>query len=226
MDIVTSENPTNPNNPGIITPGFPARKKSKKKEILDSIRKFFTLNIISLSLVKIMLVMLVWGAIFFVGGAYFLQNGALTAFMRSSAFESLVKTIKSSVEECRLNSSAQAKLLESCQQDLKIETEKSGYDKVRIADATNILLSMQNYNFDKGVLPASLQVLGQEKYYSGNTSDPESGIPYFYKKIDKENYIFCVYLSTGIWGTNRSQCPDKESYLATGKSATSTGEIE
>ena len=68
MDIITSENPTNPTDTELITPGLSGRKKRGKKEILKSMRKFFTSKTVSLSLLKIILIMMAWAIIFFIGG--------------------------------------------------------------------------------------------------------------------------------------------------------------
>ncbi|MFA6376229.1 MAG: hypothetical protein WCX69_02390 [Candidatus Paceibacterota bacterium] len=97
--------------------------------------------------------------------------------------------------------------IEKYRQDLQLQAELGSYDRIRMGDATNILLALQNYSFEKNNLPANLKELSQGNYYDGNFNDPESGTEYYYKKLDAENYILCIYLSSGTWGTNKSQCP-------------------
>jgi hypothetical protein len=97
--------------------------------------------------------------------------------------------------------------IEKYRRDLEIQAEDNSYDRIRMGDATNILLALQNYNFENGNLPDGLKDLAKDDFYNGNLTDPESGGEYFYKKIDSQNYILCFYLSSGIWGTNKNQCP-------------------
>jgi len=103
--------------------------------------------------------------------------------------------------------------LDKCQQDLRKQSEQSAYDKVKISDTTNILLALQDYSFDEGILPASLEELIIDKYLGSNLNDPEFRRPYYYKKLSAAEFVFCVYLSTGVWGTNMDQCPTKEAFL-------------
>jgi len=103
--------------------------------------------------------------------------------------------------------------LEDCQKEFREQSEKFAYDKVRIADTTNILLALQDYNFDKGNLPSDLNELKKGEYFDGNLSDPELGRTYYYKKLSSVDYVLCVYLTTGTWGTNISQCPGKKEFL-------------
>jgi len=63
-------------------------------------------------------------------------------------------------------------------------------------------------------LPESLEELKKKNYLDGNLVDPEFGKPYYYKKLSPEDYVLCVYLSTGVWGTNIKDCPSKEEFLA------------
>jgi hypothetical protein len=100
-----------------------------------------------------------------------------------------------------------------CTQNLKIQSETNSFDRIRMGDATNILLALQNYSFDKNSLPDILPELSKNDYYAGNLTDPEFGMEYYYKKIDSANYVLCFYLSTGIWGTNKNLCPAKETFL-------------
>jgi len=112
--------------------------------------------------------------------------------------------------QCSAQLKNQETLVEKYRQDLQVQAEQGSYDRIRMGDATNILLALQNYNFDKNGLPEKLGDLAKGDFYSGNLNDPETGNEYFYKKIDAKNYILCFYLSTGIWGTNKSQCPNNE----------------
>ena len=112
--------------------------------------------------------------------------------------------------------------LDACNKNLKVQAETNSFDRIRMGDATNILLAIQNYGFDKNGLPDNLEELSKNDYYAGNLTDPQFGAEYYYKKIDSQNYILCFYLSTGVWGTNKSKCPTKESYLS-GVDATGSG---
>jgi len=98
-------------------------------------------------------------------------------------------------------------LIEKYRQDQKNQAELNSFDRIRMGDATNILLALQNYNFEKNNLPGTLKDLAAGDFYNGNLIDPQTGNEYFYEKIDAQNYILCFYLSTGIWGTNKNQCP-------------------
>ncbi|MCU0653379.1 MAG: hypothetical protein MUD10_03925 [Candidatus Pacebacteria bacterium] len=107
----------------------------------------------------------------------------------------------------------QASVFQQCNSNLDQLSELHNYDRVRMSDAINILLSLQDYNFDKGDLPENLKDLAADNYYRGNTTDPELGSAYYYKRTDSQNYVLCFYLSTGVWGTNKSQCPSKDDYM-------------
>jgi len=101
--------------------------------------------------------------------------------------------------------------LEKCQKSLTEETEKISYDKVRMSDASNILLAIQEYYFEKRHLPPSLSDLKTEGYLGGeaNLTDPETGKPYYYK-IEDDKFTLCIYLSTGVWGMSTDRCPSRE----------------
>ncbi len=165
-------------------------KEGKLRE--DFWKKFFrilTIEFASLSILEVLLIMLIVG-----GGIFYIKN-----IFQKSYEERLTEKISG---------------LKKCQKDLKRQAEEYAYDKVRIADATNILLALQDYNFDTGNLPESLEGLKQKNYLDGNLSDPEFGKPYYYKKLSPEDYVLCIYLSTGVWGTNVKECPNKEEFLA------------
>jgi hypothetical protein len=99
------------------------------------------------------------------------------------------------------------------QKEFQELTKQIAYDRTKIADTTNILLALREYTSDKGSLPENLEELRASKYLDGNFNDPEFGRPYYYKKVSSQDYVLCVYLSTGVWGTNVNQCPSKEEYL-------------
>jgi len=166
----------------------PPEEKSKK----GFWKKFFrilTVEFASLSILEILLIVGIVG-----GGIFYIKN-----ILQKSYQERLAEKISG---------------LEKCQKDLKKQAEEYAYDKVRIADATNILLALQDYNFDTGNLPESLEELKKKNYLDGNLLDPEFGKLYYYKKLSPEDYILCIYLSTGVWGTNVKDCPSKEEFLA------------
>ena len=122
---------------------------------------------------------------------------------------SAANSCQDDLRNCQANVSDQASAIDQCNSGVKQQSETNSFDRVRMSDATNILLALQNYNFDKGDLPQNLKTLAAGDYYSGNLADPESGTNYYYKKIDSQNYVLCFYLSTGVCGTNKSQCPVK-----------------
>jgi hypothetical protein len=99
-------------------------------------------------------------------------------------------------------------------EQLRQEIERSAYDKVRVSDATNILLALQNWNFDTWDLPVYLGSLKEAGFMpAGNILDPEFNRPYFYQRRSAQDYLLCIYLATGIWGTNTSDCPTKKKFL-------------
>jgi len=154
-------------------------------------KKFFrilTVEFASLSILEVLLIVTIVG-----GGIFYIKN-----IFQKSYEQRLTEKISS---------------LEKCQKDLQKQSEEYAYDKVRISDTTNILLALQDYNFDTGNLPESLEELKKKNYLDGNLLDPEFGKSYYYKKLSPEDYILCIYLSTGVWGTNVKNCPSKEEFL-------------
>jgi hypothetical protein len=103
---------------------------------------------------------------------------------------------------------------EKCRQDLKQVSEQNAYDKVKISDTTNILLALQDYNFSKSDLPKALEDLKTEGYLESNIKDPELEKTYYYERNSVTNYTLCIYLSTGVWGTNISKCPTREDFIS------------
>ena len=164
-------------------------EEKSKKGFWKKFFRILTVEFASLSILEILLIVAVVG-----GGIFYIKN-----IFQKSYEERLTEKISG---------------LEKCQEDLKKQAEEYAYDKVRISDTTNILLALQDYNFDTGNLPESLEELKKKKYLDGNLLDPEFGKPYYYKKLSPEDYILCIYLSTGVWGTNVKDCPSKEEFLA------------
>jgi len=168
--------------------GIKPPEKKPTKGFWKNFFRILTVEFASLSILEILLIVGIVG-----GGIFYIKN-----ILQKSYQERLTEKISG---------------LEKCQKDLKKQAEEYAYDKVRIADTTNILLALQDYNFDTGNLPESLEELKKKNYLDGNLLDPESGKPYYYKKLSPEDYVLCIYLSTGVWGTNIKDCPSKEEFL-------------
>ena len=83
------------------------------------------------------------------------------------------------------------------------------YDRVRIEDATNILLALEEYQFDTEAFPEGLFELIEEEYLPASTrlNDPLSRKPYYYVRSG-EGFVLCIWLSDMVKGTNTTQCPD------------------
>ncbi|MEK7575144.1 MAG: SH3 domain-containing protein [Patescibacteria group bacterium] len=81
------------------------------------------------------------------------------------------------------------------------------FDRVRIEDVSNLLLALQDYNFDTGSFPSSLEELKEKGYLdkNGRLVDPGTNQPYFYQKREND-FILCVWLSDMIKGVNTSEC--------------------
>ena len=164
--------------------------EGKKPGFFKGLFRIFTFEFASLSILEILIILAIVG-----GGIFYLK----------SVFQ----------ESYENNVSGKINSLESCQQELRQNSEKYSYDKVKIANTTNILLALQDYNYDKGDLPKSLELLKEKGYLDGSINDPEYNQPYYYERISAEEYILCIYLSTGIWGTNTEQCPTLEEFIGT-----------
>lgn len=83
-------------------------------------------------------------------------------------------------------------------------------DRIRYEDMLNILLALQDFINEKGVIPEKLEELNSEGYLDPphTFNDPESEIPYYYQSR-KDNFIFCVYMSDRVKGVNVKECsPD------------------
>jgi len=166
--------------------------EEQRKRFWKNLFSIITIEFASLSILEVLLILVIVG-----GGIYYIKN-----------------IVQKSYEQ---NLSEKIVGLEKCQKEIQGLSEKYAYDKVRIADVTNILLSLQDYSFDKGNLPESLQKLKDGQYLDGNIADPEFGKPYYYKKLSPSDYVLCVYLSNGVWGTNISLCPSKDDFLGVKK---------
>lgn len=159
------------------------------KNFFKKLGRFFTVEFASLSVLEIVLIMIIVG-----GGVFYIRM----VFQKSY--------------EDRLAEKVSG--LEKCQQNFQGMSENYAYDKIRISDTTNVLLALQDYNFSKSDLPNSLDDLVKGKFLDGNLIDPELGAPYYYKKNSPVDYVLCVYLSTGVWGSSINQCLSKEDFLA------------
>lgn len=163
-----------------------------KKRFWRNLFSVITTEFASLSILEVLVILAIVG-----GGIYYIKN-----------------VVQKSYEQ---NLSEKIVGLETCRKEVQTVSEKYAYDKVRTADVTNILLSLQDYSFDRGNLPESLQKLKDGQYLDGNISDPEFGKPYYYKKLSPSDYVLCIYLSNGVWGTNTSSCPSKDDFLGVKK---------
>lgn len=80
-------------------------------------------------------------------------------------------------------------------------------DRVRGEDLTNLLLAIQEFITEKGVIPESLEALREDGYLNSNhrTKDPETGKPYYFQKIEND-FVLCAAMSDQIKGVNTSEC--------------------
>lgn len=147
--------------------------------------RIFTFEFASLSILEILVFLLIVG-----GGIFYIRN------IVQKSYEDRLQEKITALEE------------------LKNQVERSAYDKIRISDATNILLALQDYNFEKGNLPQNLSALKNGVYLvAGDISDPEFGKSYYYQRKSPVDYILCIYLLTGVWGTNIADCPSQEEFV-------------
>lgn len=81
------------------------------------------------------------------------------------------------------------------------------FDRLRIEDASNLLLALQDYQLDNRSFPESLEALKKDGYLdaSGRLADPASNLPYYYARRG-ESFILCIYLSDMIKGYNTAEC--------------------
>ncbi|MDP3770030.1 MAG: SH3 domain-containing protein [bacterium] len=86
------------------------------------------------------------------------------------------------------------------------------FDRIRLEDANNILLAIQDYQFEKKLLPDDLTVLKEQGYLDQNSRliDPSTKLPYFYKKRD-DDFVLCIWLLDKIKGVNTADCPSESS---------------
>jgi hypothetical protein len=172
----------------------PQTAKSSKERPRGFWKSFFRVFIVefaSLSILEVFVILIIVG-----GGIYYIKD-----VVQKSYEERLTEKIAG---------------LQKCQTDSQKAAEQNAYDEVRTSDATNILLALQDYNYAQSNLPDNLDVLKTGGYLDGNINDPEAAKPYYYKKLSPIDYVLCIYLTTGIWGTNTSQCPSKADFFAVG----------
>ncbi|HTX86434.1 MAG TPA: SH3 domain-containing protein [Candidatus Nanoarchaeia archaeon] len=176
----------------IQNPQIGRSPQERKMNFWKRFFRIFTAEFASLSILEVLVIALIVG-----GGIYYLKG-----VVQKSYEERLAEKIAS---------------LEKCQQDSQKQAETNAYDRVRISDTTNVLLALQDYNFSKDDLPANLADLKTGGYLDGNIVDPETGKPYYYGKLSPADYVLCVYLSSGVWGTNTGQCPSQADYASSGE---------
>ncbi len=157
----------------------------EKQSFWKSILKIFTVEFASLSILEILIFVLI------VGGGIFYIKGVV-----QKSYEDRLREKITTLEE------------------LEKQSEQNAYDKVKISDTTNILLALQDYNYEKGDLPRTLSELKNGAYLAGYVADPELGKPYYYQRKSSTEYVLCVYLSTGLWGANIAYCPSKEAFAS------------
>lgn len=86
------------------------------------------------------------------------------------------------------------------------------FDRVRLEDATNILLAIQDYYFQRNTPPESLENLKNDGYLDPNSRliDPSTNQPYFYQKREQD-LVLCIWLSDMLKGVNTTSCPSSNS---------------
>jgi len=171
------------------------RKETKSPAGISGFLSFFTVEFASLSILEVFIFLAVAGT------AVYLNNLLIKNQFQSNGV---------SLIQCQAD---MKQLAEQDRTNLKYLAEQNSYDRVKLGDTTNILLALKDFNFDNGDLPQKLSELNGN-YLNGNTIDAQYNKEYYYKKISNQDYCLCVYLSTGVWGTNKNQCPTKEDYLA------------
>lgn len=161
------------------------KSPEKRAGFWKAVFRIFTVEFASLSILEILVFLLIVG-----GGIFYIRN------IVQESYEDRLREKITALEE------------------LKNNLERSAYDKVRISDTTNILLALQDYNFEKGNLPQNLSALKNGVYLvAGDISDPEFGKPYYYQRKSPTDYVLCIYLSTDVWGTNIADCPSQEEFV-------------
>lgn len=103
------------------------------------------------------------------------------------------------------------KRLDNAEEQLKRAEQRNvvlEFDRVRLEDATNILLAIQDFYFQKNSFPKSLEDLKKRGYLDPNSRliDPDTNQPYFYQKSGQD-FVLCVWLSDMIKGINTTGCP-------------------
>ena len=110
-----------------------------------------------------------------------------------------------------------ATVLHRCRQsqadtrETKAQIVAMNLDRLRLEDAANILLALQEFRTRKGVFPSSLDHLKQEGFLDTSTRliNPGSNELYYYRKREQD-FIFCVRLSDQVKGVNVGECPQSE----------------
>lgn len=84
------------------------------------------------------------------------------------------------------------------------------FDCVRLTDANNILLALQDYYFDLEAFPETLGALREEGYIDSlvRLEDPESKEPYFYRRLNGR-FVLCIRMSDMVKGVNTQYCDDQ-----------------
>lgn len=108
-------------------------------------------------------------------------------------------------------------------QELASELE---YDRLRLEDVTNILLALQDYQYDHRGFPNTLQELREKGYLDPQTrlADPSTHVPYYYRPEGSE-FVFCINLTDMVKGVNPARCPHPDDVASAANppvSATST----
>ncbi|MCL5257678.1 MAG: hypothetical protein M1505_00335 [Patescibacteria group bacterium] len=81
------------------------------------------------------------------------------------------------------------------------------FDRIRVEDAANILLAIQDYYYSNQAFPNNLEELKKQGYLDSKAelSDPQTHKYYFYKNRGND-FVFCVWLSDKVKGVNVSAC--------------------
>lgn len=82
------------------------------------------------------------------------------------------------------------------------------FDIIRIQNASNIILAIQDFYYQNSDFPDSLATLEKQGLLDSTISlnDPENNKPYFYQKR-AQDFVLCIRLSDSIKGVNTDSCP-------------------
>lgn len=97
-------------------------------------------------------------------------------------------------------------------EELQRRTVILEFDRMRLEDASNILLALQDYQFENRTFPETLEVLKEKDYMDENSrlADPSTKVLYFYQKREQD-FVLCIWLSDMIKGVNTASCPSPDS---------------